>query len=106
MASLPDGSGWVFALIAVSLLASCDRGATPSAASPASSSAPTGSAGASSSMTGITPHVEDIPASGKGIGPAEGSTAIGGVTGNQDSGGANKGGSPSPTGGDGASTAK
>ncbi len=57
-------------------------------------------------MAGIAPHVEDIPASGpKGTGPAEGSNAIGGVVGNQDSGGATKGGMPAPTGGDGAASA-
>ena len=96
----------VLALSTACLLVACDRGTPAGSSAPAASSAapapePMPSAPA---VTGLTPKAEDATASGNsGVGPSEGTTAIGGVTGQQDAGGAKKGGSPAPTGGDGAS---
>ena len=80
--------------IALLALSACDRNAsTPTPAAPSTPPA---------ASTSVKPQSGDIPASTSPAGPAEGATAIGGVTGGKQDGGASKGGAPAPTGGDGA----
>jgi len=81
------------ALFALALLSACDK--TPSAPSAASP--------ASAAMPEVTPHSGSLPAS-SAAGPAEGTTAIGGMVGGQGSGGALGGKTPAPTAGDGAAS--
>ena len=81
-------------LLAVS---ACD-GNAPMAPTPKAESAPVPGAAASE----IKPHEGgELPKSAAPAGPAEGATAIGGVTGGKQDGGAAKGGAPESTGGDG-----
>jgi hypothetical protein len=88
---------WALALATMTLaLSACKRPAetppkpaTEAPAAPAAGVAPEPSEG----------HVA-VPATG----PGEGGTAVGGVVANQDAGGAAKGNTPAPTGGDGATT--
>ena len=68
---------------------------TPSSPSTSTPTAPAPEASTSASET--------LPAAGKG-GPADGSTSIGGVTSDKHSGGGQSGGTPAPTGGDGAAS--
>lgn len=69
------------------------------------SDAPAPAAPAASPPPAITPQPAEAATAAPSTGPAEGGTAIGGVVGNQDEGGASKGKAAAPTGGDG-STAK
>ena len=54
-----------------------------------------------SAASEIKPHSGDIPDAAAKTGPAEGATAIGGMSGGKQDGGASKGGASAPTGGDG-----
>lgn len=119
---LPRWTTFVMSMAcAAGLLAACDRTSSPSAsgstpfkgASPLSTTTATSTAAADSPasasmdpMAGVRPKHDDVAASGAtGIGPQDASTAVGGVAGNQDKGGAGTGtgSTPAPTGGDGAS---
>jgi hypothetical protein len=116
------GSFRAFALVGLALatgwLAGCDRTSSPSEShsTPVTGSSPLSSTTASTAssaspasaamdpMAGVRPKEDDVAASGAtGIGPQDASTAVGGLAGNQDKGGARTGGTPAPTGGDGAS---
>jgi len=90
------GPGPALALAGLLVLSGCDRGGTPPAESSAAS-APTPSA--------VVPQSGNLPPPETAHGPAEGATAIGGPSSNQDGGGAKTGGAPAPTGGDGAAPA-
>ena len=106
-------------LASIAMLAGCDRTSSPSSsgstpfkgASPLSSTKSTSTAAADSPasasmdpLAGVRPKHDDVAATGAtGIGPQDASTAVGGLAGNQDKGGANTGATPAPTGGDGAS---
>lgn len=94
-------------LAGAALLAACDRGAPPASAATANAAADAASsAAAPPPMAGVVPQADDVPASGPaGTGPAEGATAVGGLTARQDAGGARHGTTPAPTGGDAASSA-
>lgn len=97
----PQSSRWGV-LVALSLVAlalsGCDRGGKP----PAETPAPAAGGGGAAANPGVTPQHSEAPASGN-AGPADASTAIGGVVTNQ--GGAAAGKAPAPTAGDGAASA-
>ncbi len=82
------------------MLAGCDRAATP----PPAVSGAAGAGAASAAASSIVPHDGELPRSGKPNGPAEGAAAIGGLSGNQERGGAETGRAPQPTGGDGGAS--
>jgi hypothetical protein len=83
---------------AIASLAACDRGAAPSAGTPAAA------AGGSAQNASVVPQPAEAQASGRS-GPADASTAIGGVVTNQGSNNAATGSKPAPTAGDGAASA-
>ena len=88
--------------IAALTLTACDRG-TPSSTAPSSPSQSQSPAPSTSGPpAGIKPHSDELPTSKSPSGPADGATAIGGMVGGKQDGGAAKGGAPAPTGGDGA----
>jgi hypothetical protein len=82
---------------AIASLVACDRGAAPSAGTPAA-------AGGSAQNASVVPQPAEAQASGRS-GPADASTAIGGVVTNQGSNNAATGSKPAPTAGDGAASA-
>jgi hypothetical protein len=83
------------------ILSSCDKAKSPE---PTTNPSAAGVAAPSSS---IKPHPADVPAEAGKSGPGDGSTAIGGMVGGQEKGGANTtnppGAAPAATGGDAAS---
>ncbi|MET0312555.1 MAG: hypothetical protein ABW051_10935 [Burkholderiaceae bacterium] len=82
------------ATVFAALLVACDKPASP----PSSGSPPPASPPAATSPAPSTAPVSSAP---NPSGPSDGGTAIGGVVGNQEKGGASSG-KPAPTGGDGA----
>ncbi len=99
-------SHWIVVAVllsAAAALGACQRKdaapAAPSAATPA-----TGSSGPSPHAT-IQPQSGDTAPPSKGAGPADASTAVGGVVTNQGSNNAGSGQTSAPTGGDGAASA-
>lgn len=92
--------GMTVALVcAFTSIAACDRGTAPSG----TTSAPAATGGTNPNAS-VTPQPADVQASGR-TGPADASTAIGGVTANQGTNNAGSGGKPAPTAGDGAASA-
>jgi len=91
---------------ALLLLSACNRNADAPASTttdtPAASPAASPDAGTSPTAP-IVPEPSTSPDAKPATSPGEGGTAIGGVVGNQDQGGAS-GGTPAPTGGDAATT--
>jgi len=70
--------------VALVALSACDR----KSESPAPSIPNAGAPASSSATSTITPQSADTPTASPGTGPAEGGTAIGGMVGGQDKGGA------------------
>src|SRR5690606_28395321 len=80
-------------LAAFAFLSACDK------------EAPESSSSTSSSDTSVTPvPSQTMPETRPGTGPGEGGTAIGGVVGNQEAGGASTDDAPAATAGDGNDT--
>lgn len=104
MMTLRHCIGIGFAMV-LSGLAACDKRAPQSPPKPSTAAS---NVGAESNRTvalpGVLPHSESLPPS-SARGPADASTAIGGMSGNQEAGGADKTGKPAPTGGDGTPSA-
>lgn len=93
---------------AVGALAGCGRqgASTDAAPAPPSGTPAERSTGSLPSTTaGVIPHEPEAAASRDANGPGRGATAIGGVSGNPQNGGASTGGAPPPTGGDAAASA-
>jgi hypothetical protein len=86
-----------FAFVLASI-AACDRGAVPSAGPPATAT------GGSTQNSTVVPQPAEAQASGRS-GPADASTAIGGVVTHQGGNNAATGSKPAPTAGDGAASA-
>lgn len=96
-------SGWVAASAAtLLLLGACDR--RDAAPAPPSAPVPAPSPSASDPHAAVQPQSHDLPPS-SARSPADGSTAIGGVAGNQNNTPPPTGAAPAPTAGDGAASA-
>lgn len=90
------------ALAAVLSLGACDpKPSPPKAGAPQSSSA-TDPTHPAATVNPQSPQASDVVQGGSGHGPSDGASAVGGLAGNQEKGGAASGGTPAPTGGDGA----
>ena len=88
------------ALLVLSLSA-CEKKAEAPTPSTSADSAATGTSSTSPTAT-VTPHSGDLAPSSSAKGPSEAGTAIGGMVGEQEKGGAKEGGAPAKTGGDAA----
>lgn len=91
------------ALVAGAALSACarkDNSIEPSSTKPDSPVSVAAGASGANPLPGVIPQGEQLPGN-TGTGPAHGSTAIGGLTGKQESGGQSTGGRPAPTSGDG-----
>lgn len=96
---LPICAGLVVALT----LSACDKKSEPASSG---ANAPATATDNSSATSTVTPHTGASADAASGKGPAEAGTAIGGMVGNQEKGGAKDGGAPAKTGGDGSSQSK
>ncbi|MGI4848242.1 MAG: hypothetical protein ACRYGK_08915 [Janthinobacterium lividum] len=88
-------------LLAMLAVSACKRQSDTAPAATSSSASPAAPASTPSPMQGVVPHDAEAPAAKPSTGPAEAGTAVGGMVGNQDQGGASSK-APEASGGDGA----
>lgn len=93
------GRWTIVGVLSALALCGCERRAPSTPPTPATGS----TTAVGGPMEGVRPQTSDAPAS-SAHGPGGGETAVGGMTSNQDGGGANHGSKPAPTGGDGAAS--
>jgi hypothetical protein len=92
--------------VALASLSACDRKTEMPATSATPATIPTTATpskpAATSPTAGIVPYNEEKATASGATGPAQASTAIGGMVGNQEKGGAATSSAPEPSGGDGS----